>query len=106
MAQVKWQKRAEKELYKYLVKGFIEYGETTANNFAIKVAKLNKDIARYPETGFPEPLLKNRKKFYRARHILKRFKLIYYYSEKTDTVHIVDIWDTKREPQTLANRIK
>lgn len=106
MAQIKWQKRAEKELYRYLVKGFLEYGETTANNFAAKVAKLNADLAKYPETGFPEPLLKEKKKFYRARHINKRFKLVYYYSEVTDIVHVVDIWDTKREPQTLANRIK
>lgn len=40
MAQIKWQKRAEKELYKYLVKGFQEYGETTANNFALSTFQL------------------------------------------------------------------
>ena len=105
MAQVKWQKRAEKELYRYLVKGFLEFGETTANNFATTVARINKDLERFPETGFPEPLLKGRKKLYRARHILKRFKLIYYYSESSDTVHVADIWDTRREPLKLAKRI-
>lgn len=31
MAQVIWQKRAENELYRYLVNGFLEFGETTAN---------------------------------------------------------------------------
>ena len=106
MAQIKWQKRAEKELYRYLVKGFIEYGESTANKFASKVTELNAEMERFPELGFPEPLLKNRSKFYRARHINKRFKLIYYYSERTNTVHVVDIWDSKREPQSLAKRIK
>lgn len=106
MAQVKWQKRAEKELYRLLVKGFLEYGETTANRFAVKVAKLNADLEKFPETGFPEPLLKDRKKLYRARHIHKRFKLIYYYSESTDMVHVADIWDTKREPGLLAKRIR
>jgi plasmid stabilization system protein ParE len=105
MAKVKWQKRAERELYRYLVKGYLEFGETTANKFSAKVASLNSDLAKYPETGFPEPLLKDRKRLYRARHILKRFKLIYYYSESSDTVHIVDIWDTRREPSKLANRI-
>ena len=83
MAEVKWQKRAEKELY-----------------------QLSAELERYPEIGFPEPLLKERNKLYRARHINKRFKLIYYYSEKTDTLHVVDIWDSKREPQSLAKRIK
>ena len=106
MAQVKWQRRAEKELYRYLVKGFQEYGQTTANRFADKVAKLNVELEKYPEAGFPEPLLKDRKKLYRAHHINKRFKLIYYYSESTDTVHVADIWDTKREPSSLAQRIK
>ena len=105
MAKVKWHKRAEKELYRYLVKGYLEFGETTANTFSAKVASLNADLAKYPETGFPEPLLKDRKRLYRARHILKRFKLIYYYSESSDTVHVADIWDTRREPSKLANRI-
>ena len=105
MAKVKWQKRAERELYRYLVKGYLEFGETTANKFSAKVASLNSDLAKYPETGFPEPLLKDRKRLYRARHILKRFKLIYYYSERSDTVHVADIWDTRREPSKLANRI-
>ena len=36
---------------------------------------------------------------------MKRFKLIYYYSESSDTVHVADIWDTKREPSKLGNRI-
>ena len=41
-----------------------------------------------------------------AQHIMKRFKLIYYYAISTDTVHVADIWDTKREPSKLADRIK
>ena len=106
MAQVKWQKRAEKELYRLLVKGFLEFGETVANNFAATVARISEDLGKYPETGFPEPLLNGRKKLFRARHILKRFKIVYYYDANSDTVHIADIWDTKREPSKLTNRIK
>ena len=63
MAQVKWQKRSENELFRYLVKGVLEFGETTANNFAAKVSTINKDLERFPEIGYPEPLLKDRKKF-------------------------------------------
>ena len=105
MAQVKWQKRAERELYRYLVNGFLEFGETTANKFAARVAYLSNELGKFPEIGFPEPLLKGRRKLYRAYHINKRFKLIYYYAVGTDTIHIADIWDTKREPSTLAKRI-
>ena len=66
MAEVKWQKRAEQELYRYLVKGFLEFGESTANKFAERVSYLNSELGKYPEIGFPEPLLKGRKKKYRA----------------------------------------
>ena len=69
MAEVKWQKRAEQELYRYLVKGFLEFGESTANKFAERVSYLNSELGKYPEIGFPEPLLKGRKKKYRAYHI-------------------------------------
>ena len=106
MAQVKWQKRAEKELYRYLVKGFIDFGETTANNFVEKVGTINKDLERFPEIGYPEPLLNDRKKLYRARHIISRFKLIYYYDAVNDIVHVADIWDTSRDPVKLAKRIR
>ena len=106
MAKVVWQKRAENELYRYHVKGFIDFGETTANKFAARTAYISKDLEKFPESGFPEPLLKGRKKLYRACHINRRFKIIYYYAASSDTVHVADIWDTKREPSTLAKRIK
>ena len=59
MAQVIWQKRAENELYRYLVNGFLEFGETTANKFSAKVAHINE---------LPSPLAKDtrmRKSFLR-----------------------------------------
>ncbi|MBQ9669258.1 MAG: type II toxin-antitoxin system RelE/ParE family toxin [Prevotella sp.] len=106
MAQIKWQRRAERELFNYLLKGYIDFGETTANRFAAQVAHINDHLSKFPETGYPEPLLSEKKKLYRARLLSKRFKLIYYYSESTDTVHVADIWDMRREPSTLAKRIK
>lgn len=106
MAQVRWQKRAERELYKCMVKGYMEFGETTANKFADKVAAINKDLERFPEAGFPEPLLHDRERLYRARYIIGPFKIIYYYNATADTVHVADIWDARRNPQSLSNRPK
>ena len=106
MAKVIWQKRAERELYRYLVKGFQEFGETTANKFAARAGFISKNLEKFPETGFPEPLRKDRKKLYRACQINHRFKVIYYYAASSDIVHIADIWDTRREPSKLAKRIK
>ena len=36
----------------------------------------------------------------------RRFKIIYYYNETEDTVRVIDIWDTKMNPQTLVKRIR
>ena len=41
MAEIKWQKRAEGELYRILVKGFLEFGEAMANKFSERVAFIN-----------------------------------------------------------------
>ena len=106
MAEVKWQKRAEKELLKYLLQGYQQFGPATANKFAEQVRQINDKLAKHPEIGFPEPLLSERIKLYRGIHVQKRFKLVYHYDPKTDIVHIVDIWDSRREPQNLAKRIK
>lgn len=35
-----------------------------------------------------------------------RFKIIYRYDAVNDIVHVADIWDTRRDPDKLANRIK
>jgi hypothetical protein len=44
---------------------------------------------------------------YRRRHLMnRRFKLIHYYDEAADTVHVVDIWDVRMNPETLILRIK
>ena len=31
---------------------------------------------------------------------------IYFYDDATDTIHIMDIWDTRMSPTTLTKRIK
>ena len=72
MAQVKWQNRAEQELYRYLVKGFQEFGEKTANKFAERVEYISRNLEKFPEIGYPEPLLKDRNNRYRTYHINKR----------------------------------
>ena len=58
---------------------YIEYaGELSAMKFSKAVdAKLNK-LLRFPEIGFPEPLLVDRKYFYRATIIQGNYKMIYY----------------------------
>lgn len=36
----------------------------------------------------------------------RRFKIIYFYDEQEDIVHIIDIWDTLNDPKALVRKIK
>ena len=40
-----------------------------------------------------------------AQHY-RRFKLIYFYDDSKDVVTIMDVWDTKMNPQNLVKRIR
>ena len=33
---------------------------------------------------------------------MRNFKLVYYYDESLDVVHIVDIWDMRQNPKRLS----
>lgn len=80
MAKVIWNKQAETEWRKRLLK--------------------------HPKAGIREPLLRNRRKVYRYFHLIGPLKLLYYYLESSDTIRITDIWDSRREPKKLVKRIR
>ena len=90
---------------KFYRRGIVEFGVKTAENTAQIIEDIADDLSRWPTTGFPEPLLKGASHLYRARHINKRYKIIYRYDEENNTVYIEDIWDTKRSPENLTNRL-
>ena len=106
MATVIWTKNAHNRRDKFYLEGMMEFGSMTANKTDHIIDEIEQDLAKWPTAGFPEPLLKGAAHFYRARHINKRFKLIYRYEETIDTVYIEDIWDTRRSPENLRKRIK
>ena len=64
-------------------------------------------LKQYPTSYPPEDLLKNVVPTHRSCHLMhRRFKLIYFYDDATDTIHIMDIWDTRMSPTTLTKSIK
>ena len=106
MATIVWTETAKykrQELYK---NGVLEFGLTTAKKTARIVENISDNLEKWPTTGFPEPLLKNLPHLYRAKHINKRYKIIYRYKEDIDTVYIEDIWDTRRSPKNLTKSLK
>jgi len=106
MAEVIWNKQAEQEWRKKMLYGLSEFGETTALNFVQRTNYIIEIISKYPKAGIREPLLRNRRNVYRYFHIVGSLKLLYYYVEKTDTVRISDVWDSRREPTNLKKRIR
>ena len=107
MATVIWSKRAKTERRKLIVYGYEEFGQMTAIKFVNKLYDITNILEKHPLIGFIEPSLKGHKGHtYRAYPVIGHIKLIYYYSSSTKTVRIADIWDTRRKPEALTNRIK
>jgi len=104
MATVVWTTHAKAKRRKLYLDGLQGFGTTTARKTSQIIVNIADDLSRWPTTGFPEPLLKGTPIFYRARHINKRFKIIYWYDELNDKVVIEDIWDTRRSPENLIKK--
>ena len=107
MAQIIWHKQAIKELARHLEYASKEFGKATVLRWKREIADFEENVRKYPNLYTPEQLLTDKPVLYRRRHLMKqRFKLIYYYVEDCDTVHVVDIWDTRMSPKALVLRIK
>jgi len=107
MAKVNWSPRFLQLLNDYIDNASIEYGRSTAVKWAEEIAIIEDRVKLYPTSYTPESLLAGKDVVYRRCHIMnRRFKIIYYYDEMEDVVHLVDIWDTKMNPKSLIRRIK
>ncbi|MBR6841757.1 MAG: hypothetical protein IKM77_05590 [Prevotella sp.] len=107
MAKIKWHDLASMMLDYHVGYASLEYGKSTAMRWKTEVAAIEDTVSRYPEAYPPEELLKDKPVLYRRRTLMnRRFKLIYYYDEAEDTVHFMDIWDSRMKPETLIKRIK
>ena len=107
MAKIKWHDNAIILLDYYIGYASSEYGKSTAKRWKTEIAAFEKRVMVFPESYTPEELLKDKSIMYRRRHLMnRRFKLIHYYDASEDTVHIIDIWDTRMDPNTLVNKIK
>ena len=106
MAVVKWKTPAYRLFNEYVESALLEYGKETAERWLSDAATIYDRLQKFPESYSPEPLLRDRKRLYRSCRMMGgRFILVYYYNPHTDIVRIVDIWDTRMNPETLIMRI-
>lgn len=106
MAQIRWHKRALRELDEKLEYAREMFGSATVKRWIKELRETEKRLSMMPEAFTPEPLLKDCRRTYRMCQLMnRRFKLIYTYCQSSDTVSIVDIWDSRMNPETLKKRV-
>ena len=99
--QVKWDKRALKQLDKATEYGFWKFGEITAIRFYQKVRGYDSLLTEHPRMGKVESLLVGRRFEYRSLVVHEHYKLIYFINEAKERIVITNFWDTRREPKRL-----
>lgn len=106
MAIVKWKASAYRLFLEYVESAKLEYGKKTAERWLSTAADILDRLREFPESYTPEPLLSNRLRKYRSCRLMgNRFRIVYYYNPSTNIVRIVDIWDTRMNPETLKKRV-
>ena len=104
--QVIWNKKAIEQLDEILEFSRKEFGERIAQKLYVHFMNYDSLLTHNPLLGIVEPLLLNRKLTYRSIVIHKRFKMVYYFRESSQSLHIAAIWDTRREPRNQARNLK
>lgn len=105
MATVVWTGKAKIARRKLYIEGVVNYDIATAIKIVHRIESIARELEYFLESGYQEPLLAGQVCEYRARHINKRFKIIYWFNKKDDIVVVEDIWDTHRAPWNLVKRL-
>ncbi|MBQ9654878.1 MAG: type II toxin-antitoxin system RelE/ParE family toxin [Prevotella sp.] len=98
MPQAKCQVR---DIAKYIRK---EFGKNARDSFIRGVRESSRQIGQSPSVGIVEPLLEDCAEKYRSYLVNRLNKIIYRVAD--DHIEVVDFWDVRREPSSLAEQVK
>ncbi|MBQ6769170.1 MAG: type II toxin-antitoxin system RelE/ParE family toxin [Prevotella sp.] len=101
--QVEVSKRAQQQWFRILVYYNEMGGERAAANLHQKYLQKQKRLLKYPESGTPEPQLRDRKIQYRFVIINDYYKMIYYV--RGEVLRIAAFWDMRMHPDKLRKTI-
>ena len=101
--QIEVSKRAQRQWLHILTYYYEVGGERAAVKLHNKYLQKQEHVLRFPESGFPEPLLSERKILYRAFIINDFYKFIYY--TKGNVIRIAAFWDMRMHPDNLSKTI-
>ncbi len=99
-----WSPKALRELENCVRYIYHEFGKQATDNFYKELERCETLITNNPEIAYREPLLENKRKIYRSIIVRKHSKLVYFV--ENNIIYIADLWDTRREPKRLSQRIK
>jgi len=101
--QVKYNKKAVLHILAVIDYYLSHYGQQATTNLVHEIDEKIKMLQKYPEIGFPEPLLSGRHIFYRATIVGRYHKIVYYV--KGNTLRVAAFWDMRMHPAKLQKRI-
>ena len=102
--QVIWAEDARDELGSVLEYGACAFGKRAAERFYEKLLENELRLANNPYMGELEPLLAGRPQNFRSLVVHRHYKLVYYV--EAEIIHIVALFDTRRDPASLGDHIK
>lgn len=102
MAEIVWRKKAKKQQRKVLLYGEQVFGRHVAQKLYDQIIRSVLLLAANPYMGSLEPLLAARQTPYRSLVVHEHYKLIYWVDENKEILYVSDLWDTRREPQSLT----
>ena len=97
---ITWSQKARESASEISIYIFSEFGSKASNKFLQSIEKTINVLKCNPFAGRIEPLLCGSKNDYRSLVVNKINKLVY--RIENDTIVIVALWDTRREPKKLA----
>lgn len=104
MAEVEWSKKANRSRVSILAYGAQAFGVEIVQQLNDRIEDYVSRLAGNPLMGAIEPLLSNRRLEYHSLVVHEHYKLVYRIEEPR--IYIVDLWDTRREPNELSRRIR
>ena len=101
--QIEVSKRAQRQWLQILVYYNEMGGEKAAAKLHLRYLQKQKRLLKFPESGTPEPLLRDRKIHYRSVIINEYYKMVYYV--KGDVLRVAAFWDMRMHPDNLRKTI-
>lgn len=99
--RVIWQESVQCDIETAFLEGLARFGEKVAKRFFVHIWDYDSRLAAFPYMGKVECFLSGSSKEYRSLVVHNHYKLIYRVSEEEDTVYVVALWGTRRNPQDM-----